>query len=188
MQSKSKVFTISCDTLLVHVSFESQWYTKVLSFLFQVALGHFDFFSFSFQGILVVYMMVLFLCMKHSGALSKMLHIFFNLNLNGNSEMIDEHSRLFTQIRLKSWYKIQSLKSLCQMCRSPSILVPIITLMNNFLELILLTSLLSLLGSTGESVSLWNECFHVIDILYFFFFFPPKLYADDSLQQLLGVT
>uniref|UniRef100_A0A6N2L8V3 Pre-mRNA-processing factor 39 n=1 Tax=Salix viminalis TaxID=40686 RepID=A0A6N2L8V3_SALVM len=48
-----------------------------------------------------VYMTVLFLCMKHSGTLLQMLHILFNLNLNGNSKMVDEHSRLFDQLWLK---------------------------------------------------------------------------------------
>uniref|UniRef100_A0A6N2MKD8 Pre-mRNA-processing factor 39 n=1 Tax=Salix viminalis TaxID=40686 RepID=A0A6N2MKD8_SALVM len=50
---------------------------------------------------MVVYMTVLFLCMKHSGTLLQMLHILFNLNLNGNSKMVDEHSRLFDQLWLK---------------------------------------------------------------------------------------
>jgi hypothetical protein len=46
-------------------------------------------------------MTVLFLCMKHSGTSLQMLHILFNLNLNGNTKIVDEHSRLFDQL----WFK-----------------------------------------------------------------------------------
>ncbi|KAJ6680788.1 PRE-MRNA-PROCESSING FACTOR 39 [Salix purpurea] len=48
----------------------------------------------------VVYMTVLFLCMEHSGTLLQMLHILFNLNLNGSDKMVDEHDRV-PKCRLK---------------------------------------------------------------------------------------